>query len=157
MIWLPVLVLSGILVLLVLGSPWLVRRWARQEELAAQQLFRGRREVLEARFFEQAAACGKPRGLRWKHCDWKDQVVFAREAATGLITAFASVEIHFEAIEGGDMEEVEAVSDVRDASAVFHYQQGAWGTGGKALFNMSPDEALQRLAGQFQPLECGNH
>jgi len=77
----------------------------------------------------------------------------ARERATGLLTAFAGVVVRFEAVEGGDMEEVEAVSLPRDAAAVFHYD-GAWGTGGRALFNMTPDEAIERLQDQFEPVDA---
>ncbi len=128
---------------------WLQAREARQ----AMREFRMRREALEAKFFDLAAARGKPRDLRWKHCDWQDTVTFGRDLQTQLLTAFASVEIHFEAVEGGDMEDVEAVGTIRDATAVFHYQKGRWGTGGKALFNMNPQDALVRLAGQFEAID----
>lgn len=122
----------------------------------ALRLFKLRRELLEAKFFDLAAAGGKPRGLRWTRCDWKDEVCFARDLETGLLTAFAEVEIHFEAIEGGDMEDVEAVGQFREATAVFHYQAGTWGTGGKALFNMSPSHAIERLKGQYEPIALGH-
>ena len=35
------------------------------------------------------------------------------------------------------------------AAAVFHFQHGRWGTGGRVLMNMNPSEAVTRLAGQF--------
>lgn len=133
-------------------SPWLLRRQRRLEVDRAIKEFKLRREVLEARFFDLASQKGKPRGLRWTQCDWKEEVRFARDLNTQLLTAFVSVEIRFEAIEGGDMEEVEAVGDVRDASALFHYQNGVWGTGGKALFNMNPSAAVDRLVGQYEPV-----
>jgi hypothetical protein len=50
------------------------------------------------------------------------------------------------------MEDVEAVSTIRDAAAVFHFRAGQWGTGGKALFNMNPEDAITRLQGQFEPV-----
>ena len=50
------------------------------------------------------------------------------------------------------MEDVAAVATVRDAAAVFHFHQGAWGTGGKALFNMNPQDALVKLVAQFEPV-----
>ena len=115
----------------------------------AIRMFRLERESLEAKFFDLAAASGKPRGLRWVRCDWQSPVTFGRDVRSRLLTAFVSVEIHFEAIEGGDMEDVEAVGTIRDASAVFHYLNGHWGTGGKALFNLNPQEAIDRLEGQF--------
>ena len=145
---------AAISVVLILGgfSPMLLRRWKRHGLQQAVQQFRLERESLEARFFNLAAASGKPRGLRWVHCDWQRPVTFGREVRSRLLTAFASVEIHFEAVEGGDMEDVDAVSTIRDASAVFHYRNGHWGTGGKALFNMNPGEAMERLEGQFTPV-----
>jgi hypothetical protein len=125
----------------------------RSESLRAQESFRSRREMLEARFFELASQAGKPRGLVWKECDWQPAVRFARDRATRQLSAFVAVEIHFEAVEGGDMEDVAAVGTIRDATAVFHYQDGTWGTGGRALFNMNPDGAIEKLSAQFEPLE----
>jgi hypothetical protein len=137
--------------LVSLRKPLRVRRERREAERARRD-FRRQREVLEARFFDLAAASGKPRGLRWVDCDWLDAVTFARDRKTGLLTAFVAVNISFEAIEGGDMEDVAAVGNIRDAAAVFHYQNGAWGTGGRALFNMNPADALERLQNQFEPV-----
>lgn len=133
-----------------------LRTWRlRRESQRAQAEFRRQREVLEAKFFDLAAASGKPRGLRWVDIDWLDAVSFARDRQAGLLTAFVAVNIRFEAIEGGDMEDIAAVSSLRDAAAVFHYQHGHWGTGGRALFNMHPADALVRLQGQFEPVPGG--
>ena len=79
-------------------------------------------------------------------------MTFARACDTGLLTAFVGVNIRFEAIEGGDMEEVAHVGTLREAAAVFHFQNGRWCTGGKALMNLNPADALIRLAGQFDPV-----
>lgn len=126
---------------------------ARRRELArALAEWDRRRPELEARFLNLARASGKPHGLRWTDCEWTGPVRFARERATGLLTAFAGVVVRFEAEEGGGMEGVEAVPLPRDATAVFHYRRG-WGTGGRALFNMSPADALERLHDQFEPAE----
>jgi hypothetical protein len=115
--------------------------------------FRLQREQLEAQFLRRAGSLGKPRGLRWLECDWLDSVTFGRDVKTGMLTAFAAVNIRFEAIEGGDMEGVEAVGMVRDAAALFHYHRGQWGTGGRALFNMNPSDALTHFRGQIEPIE----
>ena len=143
------LVVAG-LVLLFFGARRLLTVLQRRDERRAMELFRRQREILEAKFFDLAASLGKPRGLRWVRCDWQKETTIARDLRTKLQTAFVGVEIAFEAIEGGDMEDVEAVGTIRDASAVFHYQAGQWGTGGKALFNMNPRDAITRLTGQFE-------
>lgn len=135
-----------------------LRSWRRRREAErARREFRRQREVLEAKFFDLAAASGKPRGLRWIDCDWLESVTFARDRQSGLLAAFVAVNIRFEAVEGGDMEEVAAVGNIRDAAAVFHYQRGAWGTGGRALFNMNPEDAIARLRGQFEPVVQPGH
>ena len=154
-----VLIIGGIIVvvivaLLLFGKPmlhWLQRKQARQ----AYEQFRVQREQLEAKFFDIASRLGKPRDLRWLDCDWESGVTFGRDVQTGMLTAFVAVNISFEAVEGGDMEYVEAVGLLRDAAAVFHYQDGNWGTGGRALFNMNPADALDRLADQYEAVEVG--
>ena len=50
------------------------------------------------------------------------------------------------------MEDVAAVGTVRDAVALFHFQNGNWGTGGRALFNMNPGDAVAKLVSQYDPL-----
>lgn len=145
---LVVVVLVGV----ALAVKPLLRWLQRRETTRALAEFRLRREALEAKFFDLASRQGKPRGLRWKQCDWQSTATFGRDLQSQLLTAFVSVEIHFEAIEGGDMEDVEAVGTIRDATALFHYSNGQWGTGGKALFNMNADDALARLEGQFEPI-----
>lgn len=146
-----------LLVAVAFGAIPLVQQLRKREAQKALKQFRAQREQLEARFFDMAKSIGKPRGLRWIDCDWLSAVSFARERETGLITAFAGINIRFEAIEGGDMEDVAAVGTVRDAVAVFHYHQGNWGTGGKALFNMNAEEVVSRLTAQFEAVESGDH
>lgn len=139
---------SGVVAVALAAIP--LAKWMRRREVAqASREFKLQRENLEAKFFELASGSGKPRGLRWVRCDWQPAYSLARDTQSGLLTAFVSIELHFEAIEGGDMEDVAAVGTVRDACAVFHYQQGKWGTGGRALFNMNATDAVERLAGQF--------
>src|ERR1700747_439524 len=112
---------------ILLRKPLLAWRDQREADRGRRD-FRMQREVLEARFFDLAAVSGKPRGLRWVDCDWLEKVTLARYRQTGLLTAFVAVNISFEAIAGGDMEDVAAVGNIRDAAAVFHYQKGHWGT-----------------------------
>jgi hypothetical protein len=104
-------------------------------------------DELQKSFFQMAASSGKPRGLKWVRCDWQEQRALFTEPGSGLLTLVVGVSVSFEAIEGSDMENVAAAGDLRDASAVFHYQNGAWGTGGRVLFNMDPSTAAARLGG----------
>lgn len=149
------ILIAAVVLILVVGQPLLKALQKREAETAIRN-FRTQREQLEAKFFDIASRLGKPRDLRWLDCDWQDRVTFGREVDSGLLTAFAAVEIRFEAVEGGDMEDVAAVSTVRDAAALFHYKDGSWGTGGRALFNMNPTDALERLNDQYEPIVIAN-
>ena len=118
-------------------------------ELACRR-FQMHLQQLQTDFQERASISGKPRGLKWAKCDWLNQQQLVRDRSSGMLTMLAGINIHFEAIPGGEMEDVEAVSTVRDACAVFHYHQGRWGTGGRALFNMHPEAAAVRLADSWE-------
>lgn len=120
-----------------------IRTRMREKELArVQRTFHLQREHLEARFLRLASSTGKPRGLEWVRCDFDDDVIYARHRHSGELSAFVSVTIGFEAIEGGGMEEVAAVSNLRAATAVFRVERGTWATDGRAIFNLNPAEAI---------------
>src|SRR4051794_14143261 len=96
-------VVLALAVLAVLG--WL--GWRRLHRFGSQvaverarELFKLQRERLEAQFLQAAAATGKPRGLRWKDCQWEDTVEFVRDRQTGQVHALVGVTIAFEAVEG---------------------------------------------------------
>lgn len=146
------ILIAAVAMILLVGKPVLRTLQKREAEIAIRN-FRIQREQLEAKFFDVASRLGKPRDLRWLDCDWLDRVTFGREVESGLLTAFVAINISFEAVEGGDMEDVEAVGMLRDAAALFHYRNGSWGTGGRALFNMNPADALERLNDQYEPIE----
>jgi hypothetical protein len=119
----------------------------------ARELFQKERPALEKRFFQAAAASGKPRGLRWKECQWSERIEWVREKQTGQLLALVGVTIAFEAIEGGDMEGVEAVANLRTASAVFFFQDGRWQTAGRVIFNLNPEEALVHFKSGYERVE----
>ena len=121
----------------------------------ARELFMLQRERLEAKFVTAAAASGKPRGLRWKDCDFENEIELARERATGQLVALVSVTIQFEAIEGSDMEGLPAVGNLRNASAVFYFHRGHWHTTGKAVFNLNPAEVIQHFRNQYEHVTAG--
>lgn len=135
----------GLVVIILLGSGRLSSRRSRIDPVKAKQLFQIRREWLEAEFLKKAAATGKPRGLRWVDCDFESNVQFAEDEQSDLLRAFVSVTIRFEAIEGGGMEEVEAVSNLRAATAVFEYEGEKWIASSRTIFNLSPDQAIEQF------------
>jgi len=142
-LWIGV-VAALVAVVAVSGALWRPLRAARREARLgrARQQFKLQRERLEAKFFSLAASSGKPRGLRWVDCDFDNLVTYARDRKSGQLSAFVGVTISFEAIEGGLMEGVEAVGNLRAATAVFIYGPQGWETQGRVMFNLNPSEAI---------------
>lgn len=124
--------------------PW----WSKRPD--PRDLLTQRMADLRQAFFRAASDSGLPRGLRWKAVEWGQSVEIVREKETGRLAALHSVTISFEAIEGGEMEGVEAVGNLRAASALFFFHDGAWHTTGKALFNLEPADVLSRFAKQYE-------
>ena len=128
-------------------------RWQRQSLKHARATFQLRREWLEADFVTRASESGKPRGLRWADCDFDDPVAFARDRRTGRFRALVGVTIRFEAIEGGGMEEVEAVGNLKAATVVFRLDGPAWEADSRAFFNLSPSQTIEHYGNELETVE----
>jgi hypothetical protein len=152
MLWLWVVL--GILLVGAALAVWLLRplgRWGKEIQVErARELFRLQRERLEANFMSAAARSGKPRGLRWKDCDFEDNIELARQRQTGELVALVPVTVQFEAVEGSDMEGLPAVGNLRNATAVFYFDRGQWLTTGKAVFNLNPVEVIAHFKNQYE-------
>ena len=141
---------GAVLLIKALARRKIVRQ--RAEMAAARLAFHRQREHLEAKFLQLASESGKPRGLRWVNCDFRDEISLARDCESGALTALVGVTISFEAMEGGGMEDVEAVSNLRAATAVFQYDKGQWSTQGRAIMNLEPLEAIAHFRGKLAPI-----
>ena len=146
-------VLLSILALLAVVALVSRRRLAKQDERRRSAIpqFATQRGELPARFLKAAAATGKPRGLRWKAVELNGAPLFAVDLS-GRLYALNGATISFEAIEGGGMEDVEAVGNLRSATAVFVHRNGEWTTDGRVIFNLEPAEAIERFGGALQQL-----
>ena len=76
----------------------------------------------------------------------------ARDRANGDIVGLVGVSVSFEAIEGGAMEDVEAVGNLRAATAVFTHNGNDWATQGRVVFNLEPREVLTRYKSSLDAL-----
>ena len=149
-LWIPAGVATA---LMALGVARLVRALVlRKREKQYRATFQIQRERLEAKFFELAGNSGKPRGLRWTDCSFDDEITYARQRQTGELCALVGVTIAFEAIVGGGMEEVEAVGNLRSATAVFRVVDGRWQTDGRAIYNLNPTEAIAYYQENLSPI-----
>ena len=144
----PLLILlAGVVLALIAGVLW--RRWRSAQLDGRMRLAMGEFEEnmprLEPQLLQAAAVTGKPRGLRWSKCELHGDTLFATDQAGHDLCALVSVTVSFEAIAGGDMEDVEAVSNLRSATAVFVHQQGSWTTDGRVVFNLEPVATMERF------------
>jgi hypothetical protein len=147
------LVLAGLLLIWMAAIWWQRRRQALQHALYQRAVAEFPRQVgLAERFLTAANATGKPRGLIWASCELQGQPLFATNHGTGEIYGLSGAAIGFEAIPGGDMEEVEAVGDIRYVTAIFAYRNGKWTTDGRAMFNLEPAQALERATESLRRL-----
>lgn len=148
-LWFSIFLLLTVACLLwILVRPTL---FTRRLQRALREFVRDRQE-LEGAFFRAAAASGKPRGLAWKECGFQEGVVLARDRANGELVGLVGVTIGFEAIQGGGMEDVEAVANLRAATAVFNWNGREWTTQGRAVFNLEPREVVERYRSSLDPV-----
>jgi hypothetical protein len=141
-------VLAGTAIVVALRP---IRAARRAEQLARiQRDFHRQREQLEAKFIDRAAASGKPRGLTWTNVDFDDDVIYVRDRRDRSLKALVAIEVSFEAVEGGGMEEVEAVSNVRAATAEFLHDGTRWCTVGRVYFNLAPSAAVKYLSADLE-------
>ena len=149
-----------LLIVVVLGLAavgWFTRGWWSRRRFASQ-LAQARlglvnqQPQVERDFLDKASAGGKPRGLKWVDCDFHEGALLAYDRATAEIYALYGVTIRFEAIPGGGMEEVEAVGNLRYATAVLVYRGRKWTSDGRVVFNLSPQETLEKYSDSLTPL-----
>ena len=141
---------------LAVVAGWLWRRWRKAQRQAQRAFailqFEDLRDALQDEFLAAAAASGKPRGLSWRQCDLQEDELFALDRVTGELYALVGATVSFEAVAGGDMEDVEAVGNLRFATAVFVHRRGEWTTDGRVVFNLEPAQALERYRESLSPL-----
>jgi hypothetical protein len=120
---------------------------------SARELFHLRREMLEAKFITLAGASGKPRDAVWVDCEFDDRVSFARDRHTRQLRALVAITIRFEPVEGGDLEDNPNIHNLKAATAVFRFEDGQWITDGRAIFNLSPQEAIKYYQHELETVE----
>jgi hypothetical protein len=144
----------GVLIALAVALWWATVRHPRRTSVErARKLFHLQRERLEFRFSQLAANSYKPRGLDLIDCDFEDEISFARDRHNGRLRAYVAVTIHFQAVEGGGMEDNPNVGNLKAGSAEFRLDGIDWGTDGKVLFNVNPVEAIQRYQQELELVE----
>jgi hypothetical protein len=97
---------------------------------------------LETKFVQLGTINARPDGPRWTDCSFDDDVAYARNRASGELSAFVAVTIEMEHLEGRASGSNDAVGNLRAATAVFRFDGDHWETEGRAIFNLTPTEAI---------------
>ncbi len=125
------------------AAAWLVVRPARRVVDTmrfdhARDLFRRRREWLEAAFLAVLARTEPLERVRWEDAHWQDEVLWARDRPTGDLLALIGVDF--------DPDPIFDPPDQpgRHSTALFEFRKGAWMAEGKRLDQIRPEEAMLR-------------
>lgn len=131
-------------------SGWLRRLFRGAPD--ARAAFRANQPALLRAFQHAAAASGRPRGLLWVEVTPNGEPVFVRERGTRQLVALVPAVVRFEPAAGSDLEDVPQAREARPVVALFTFDGRAWQTVGRAVFNLSPSQVIERSAGRFEPI-----
>ena len=114
----------------------------RRRFVEACRHFHRQRERLEAKFVQLGLVGTKAEGPRWADCFFDDDVAYARSRSTGELSAFVAVTIEMDEFDRRSAGAPDAVGNLRSATAVFRFDGNHWETDGRAIFNLTPTEAI---------------
>jgi hypothetical protein len=135
----------GLLLLAVAVASWrpFFSAWSEARFAVTRRDFHRQRERLEAKFVSLGPVGDG--GPRWTDCEFDDDVAYARSRASGQLSALVAVTIEME--EMGSMDDPSFLPDsssrgLRNATAVFYFDGERWDTDGRAIFNLTPTQAI---------------
>lgn len=120
--------------------------WFWNRPSPRDEFTRLRRELSMA-WFAKAASAGSPRGLTWLSFTDDGDVVWAKHAGDWL--ALVPVVVQFEPIAGEVLEDVPQAREPRAVVAVFRWSLRSWHSDGRAIFNLTPLQLIDRSAGSW--------
>ena len=115
--------------------------WREARFRVARRDFHRQRERLEAKFVSLGHVGAS--GPHWTDCDFDDDVAYARSRASGQLSALVAVTIEMDAMDDPSFLPDSLYRDLRDATAIFHFDGDRWDTDGRAIFNLTPTEAIR--------------
>ena len=134
---------AGVL-LISLFAGWRIFRGPLRQQIEevhaerARELFRQRREWLEADFLGALAKTSPTERVRWEDAHWHDEILWARDRQTRRLLALIGV--HFDSTLFDELSDPKA----RHATALFEFRNGRWYAEGKRLDEIRPDEVVRR-------------
>jgi hypothetical protein len=111
------------------------------------QAFHAGRSALVEAFRRAAESQNRPRGVEWVTAEPVGEPVFVTDS--GIPVALVPVEVAFRPRPGSELEDVPQAREPRTVTAMFTFENGAWRTTGRAIFNLTPAEVIARGGGRF--------
>jgi hypothetical protein len=145
--WLPIAAVLAAGLAFLFWRAW--RRPGATPLAEAKQSFHAQRERLEAKFIQLAAAHANPDAPQWADCVFDDDVSYVRSRTTGELSAFVAVTIAAEAMDAASRRTSE-IGNLQAGTAVFRFDRDHWVTDGRAILNLSPNEAVQRFCNDLE-------
>ena len=95
------------------------------------------------KFVQLGSLPAKPDMPRWTDCDFDDDVAYARNRSSGELSAFVAVTLELGQPIHHSTASVDMTTHFRSATAVFRFDRDRWETDGRAIFNLTPTEAIR--------------
>lgn len=132
----------GLLLLAGVVAGWrpFFSAWREARFAVARRDFHLQRERLEAKFVSLRHVGAS--GPHWTDCEFDDDVSYARSRASGQLSALVAVSIEMDEIDDPSFFPDGLSRDLRYATAVFHFDGDRWDTDGRAIFNLTPAQAI---------------
>ncbi|HUT13896.1 MAG TPA: hypothetical protein VMY42_25630 [Thermoguttaceae bacterium] len=110
----------------------------------ARKGFHLQRERLEAKFVQLAAAKARPNGPQWTESDFDDGVAYVRNRKSGELLAFGGLTVPVDEFEDAATAAIsDLIGNLRSGTVIFRFDGKQWDTDGRAILNLSPDEAIR--------------
>jgi hypothetical protein len=149
--WVCVL-LCAVILLIAMYFYWRPH-WAadRQARFAkARREFHARREWLEAKFIQLAAAQAQSHSPRWNDCTFADDVAYVRHRRTGKISALVAISVAADDPESSIFSGGDAIGNLQLGTAVFRLDRDRWDTDGRAILHLNPVETIRHFQRDYQ-------
>ncbi|HID76007.1 MAG TPA: hypothetical protein EYP56_08430 [Planctomycetaceae bacterium] len=124
--------------------------WREARFAEARRDFHRQRERLEAKFVQLGMINAAQGGPHWGECQFDDDVAYARNRTTGELSAFVAVTIEVEQDNAVGHGSGDAIGNLRAATAVFRFDGDHWDTDGRAIFNLTPTQAIDFYRREFE-------
>jgi hypothetical protein len=136
------LLILGLLLLAGFVAFWrpLLSAYREARFAAARRDFHYQRERLEAKFVSLGHVGA--RGQHWIDGDFDDDVAYARSRASGQLSALVLVSIEMAGMDDPTFSPDGVEREFRNATAVFFFDGERWDTDGRAIFNLTPTQAI---------------